>query len=140
MNKTLRFWIGAVLSLTFGCLAISILIHEIRFGLEAVSTIGKVEKYTARKILGRGGGTVVYEVNGQLVRSTFQSWYIYRGLAAGDRLAILYRPSEPGIVAMDSVIQRYGPIAFPLVLAFAAAHWVGIIRRRRQAPIPDPEN
>ena len=136
MKRLLRFWVGALVCLALVGSVIPVLVHEIRFGREAVSTTATVERFTGRKIIRRGGGTAVHEVDGQAVKATFQSWYLYRGPREGDRVPVLYLPTEPGRVAMDSFMQRYGPLVFPLVLAFAVAHWAGIFRRRRKAPIP----
>ena len=136
MIQSIRFWIGVLVSLGFVGFAIAILVHEIRFGLEAVSTTATVERYTGRKIIGRGGGTVVHVVDGQPVKATFRSWYFYRGPGEGERVPVLYLPTEPDLVAIDSFMQRYGPLVLPLVLALAAAHWAGIFRLRREAPSP----
>lgn len=136
MKRLLRFWIGVLASLAFASFAIAVLVYEIRFGLQALSTTATVERYTDRKIFGRGGGTVVHEVDGKPVKATFRSWYVYRGPGEGERVPVLYLPTEPDRVTLDSFLQRYGPLVFPLILALAAASWAGVFRRHGEAPNP----
>lgn len=137
MKRTIRLWLGALVSLALFGFTIAVLVHEVRFGREAVSTTATLEKYTRRGFLGgRGGGTVVHVVDGEPVKATFRSWYFYRGPGEGERLSVLYLPAEPGFVVVDSLLQRYGPLVFPLILALAAAHWAGAFRQHREAPIP----
>jgi hypothetical protein len=75
---------------------------------------------------------VIHQVDGQPVKATFQSWYFFRGPVEGERVPVLYLPTEPGHVALDSFLQRYGPLGFPLALALAAAYWAGLFRPRRE--------
>jgi len=71
MKRPLRFWIGVPISLCLAGLAVVLLVHEVRFGLEAVPTTATVGRYTGHKIIGRGGGTVVHEVDGREVQGKF---------------------------------------------------------------------
>ena len=143
----LRFWIGTLACFAFVLFAISILLSEISFGLNSVSSTGEVESYTPKKLVaklgmtlvGRGGGTMTHLVGGPPVKATFQSWYFRRGPGKGERLPVIYLPTEPGFIKVDSVMQRYGPVSFPFILAFALAYWSGILRfsRRRVKEIDD---
>ena len=116
-------------------LTIAFLVSEVRFGLEAVSTTATVEKYTRRSVIGgRGGGTAVHMVDGIPMKATFRSWSFYRSPAEGEHLSVMFRPGEPGFLVIDSFLQRYGPLAFPLVIALAAAFWAGVFQLHREAP------
>jgi hypothetical protein len=138
MSRLLRFWIGTLTSFAFLGFAIAILTSEVRFEMSSVSTTATVDSYTPCQLfakfgvtmIGRGGGTVMHLVGGQPVKATFRSYHFQRGPGKGERISVLYLPAEPRFVKLDSLMQRYGPIVFPLVLAFAAAYWSGILRFR----------
>lgn len=136
MSRLLRFWIGTLTCFALVGIAISILTSEITFQLKSVSSTAAVERYTPNKIfakfgftlIGRGGGTATHLVGGQPVKATFRSWYFQRGPEVAERFPILYLPTDPRFVKVDSSMQRFGPIVFPLALALAAAFWSGILR------------
>jgi putative exporter of polyketide antibiotics len=59
-------------------------------------------------VYGRSGKTiadVVHVVGGQQVRATLRAWYCH--LKPGQQLRILYRPSDPEDVVLDSFWQRH---------------------------------
>ena len=134
MLPILRFWTGTLMSLAFVGFAVAILATEVNFELRSISSTATVERYTLNKIwakfgvtlIGRGGGTAIHLVGGQPVKATFRSYYFHRGPEKGARIPILYLPTDPHFVKVDSFTQRYGPIVFPLILALAAAYWSGI--------------
>ena len=136
MSRLLRFWIGTLTCFAFVGFAISILTSEIMFQRNSVSSTAAVERYTPNRIfaklgvtvIGRGGGAATHLVGGQPVKATFRSWYFQRGPEVAERFPILYLPTDPSFVKVDSSMQRYGPIVFPLTLALAAAFWSGILR------------
>jgi hypothetical protein len=79
---------------------------------------------------------VVFEVDGQPVKSAFRSWSLLKlGPRKGERVPVLYQPTEPSRVAIDSFIQRYFGLVFPPALAIAVAYWAGVFRLRRNSPV-----
>jgi len=133
MGRTLRLGIGVLVTLALVGFAIMVLVLEVSFGLEAVSTTATVENYAARSnIFGRGKANVVHDVDGQPVKATLRTWFFFRP-AEGERVVVLFVPAEPGRVELDSVVQRYGPVALPLGLAIAVAYWAGLLCPRRGA-------
>ena len=130
--SNLRLWFGGIVGLALAGVGMILLVQEIRFGSEAVSTTATVESYTGRRLFGRGGGWVVHDVDGQPVRASFRSWSIARrGPSDGERVQVLYLRAKPNEVALDSFLQRYGAVLSPFILAFAIAKACGVFRRRR---------
>jgi hypothetical protein len=132
MKRALRLWVGVLVSLALVGFAIAVLVYQVWFGLHATSTTATVENYSTRSaIIGRGKADVVHDVNGEPIKATLRTWYVYYHPSKGERLAVLFVPDEPGRVESDSFMQRYAPLALPLGLAVAVANWAGIFRLRR---------
>ena len=125
MSRLVRLWIGTLASFALLAVAIAILTAEIKFGLESVSSTAVVDRYTPKSIfdkfgltiIGRGGGTAIHLVDGQPVSAIFRSYYFRRGPEKGEQISIVYLPSDPRFVKLSSLMQRYAPSIFPLVLS-----------------------
>jgi hypothetical protein len=83
--------------------AIYVLHHEVAFVQEARQAQAVVEDYISSR--GKGAATVSFECDGKTVKAHFRTWF--HPLTIGERVPVLYLPSQPTIVELDSFWQRF---------------------------------
>jgi hypothetical protein len=91
---------GTDITLLLASLSVYGLVHEIRFGANAVSGTARVEDFTPS-----GHARVVHEVEGRPVRAVLRS--SISSLGKGSEVPILYLPQEPTRVELDSLPKRF---------------------------------
>jgi uncharacterized protein DUF3592 len=92
-----------VVSALLSVVATYVLLHEVGFGQEARQAQAVVEDYISRR--GKGAATVSFEWEGKTVKAHLRTWF--QPLRIGERVSVLYLPSQPTIVELDSFWQRF---------------------------------